>query len=153
MSDSWIRNEYAGDMWHRGLRGSHKALCVRTREASSDTRSTGINREILRAFFENFLELLLTHNNTANKICKQIDTGNSTAQYSPQIVCPKGIKQVGILTLVERGINSTLIVDVNAIGNQVRPVLIFPRAHFKNYMLTGAYTVSIGDANPTGWSI
>ena len=97
MSDSWIRNEYAGDMWHRGLRGSHKALCVRTREASSDTRSTGFNREILRAFFENFLELLLTHNNTANKICKQIDTGNSTAQYSPQIVCAKGIKQVGIV--------------------------------------------------------
>jgi len=59
---------------------------------------------------------------------------------------------VGIVTLGERGINITLIVDVNAVGNHVRPVLIFPSLHFKNYNLTGAYTFSIGGANPTVWS-
>ena len=57
------------------------------------------------------------------------------------------------MTLGERGINITLIVDVNAFGNHVPPVLVFLRLHFKNYMLTGAYTFSIGVANPTGWSI
>jgi len=45
-----------------------------------------------------------------------------------------------------------MIVDVNAIGSHVRPVLIFPRVHFKIDMLTGASTVSIGALNPTGWS-
>ena len=59
---------------------------------------------------------------------------------------------MGIVALVERGINITLIVDVNAIGNHVLPVLVFLRLHFKNYNLTGAYTVSIGNENPTGWS-
>ena len=54
MPDSWIRNEYAGDMWLRGLRESHKALCVRTREASSVTRSTGFNRENVKAFLKIF---------------------------------------------------------------------------------------------------
>jgi hypothetical protein len=57
------------------------------------------------------------------------------------------------VTLGERGINITLIVDVNAFGNHVPPVLVFLRLHFKNYNLTGAYTFSIGVANPTGWSI
>ena len=52
----------------------------------------------------------------------------------------------------ERGINITLIVAVNAIGNHVHPMLIIPRVHFKNHILTGAPTASIGGANPTGWS-
>lgn len=33
----------------------------------------------------------------------------------------------------------------------VPPMLIFPRVHFKNHMLTGVPTASIGDTNPTGW--
>jgi hypothetical protein len=43
-------------------------------------------------------------------------------------------------------------VDVNAICSHDRPVLIFPMAHFKNDMLTGASTVSIGGGNPTDCS-
>jgi len=48
--------------------------------------------------------------------------------------------------------NVTMNFYVNAIGSHVRPVLIFPRVHLKNDMLTGASTVSIGGANTTGWS-
>jgi hypothetical protein len=44
-----------------------------------------------------------------------------------------------------------MIVDVNAAGSHVCPVLIFQKIHFKN-MLTDAFTVSIGAANPTSWS-
>ena len=52
----------------------------------------------------------------------------------------------------ERGINITMIIAVNAIGNHIPPMLIFPRVHFKNHMSTGAPTASIGGANPTVWS-
>jgi len=45
-----------------------------------------------------------------------------------------------------------MVVDVNAIGSHVRPVLIFPRVNLKSDMLTGASTVSIVGVNPTGWS-
>jgi len=47
--------------------------------------------------------------------------------------------------------NVTEFVDVNAVGNHILPVLIFPRVHLKNDMLTGAPTVSIVGATPTGW--
>jgi hypothetical protein len=44
-----------------------------------------------------------------------------------------------------------MTVAINAIGNHVPPVLILSRVHFKNHMLTGAPTASLGGANPTGW--
>jgi hypothetical protein len=43
-------------------------------------------------------------------------------------------------------------VAVNAIGNHVPPMLVFPREHFNDHMLSGAPAASTGDANPTGWS-
>jgi predicted CDP-diglyceride synthetase/phosphatidate cytidylyltransferase len=49
------------------------------------------------------------------------------------------------------GVTVTMIIAVNAIGNHVPPMLVFPRVHFKNHMLTGAPTASFGDANPTVW--
>jgi hypothetical protein len=51
-----------------------------------------------------------------------------------------------------RGINVSMIVAVNAIGNYVPPMLVFPREHFKDHMLSGAPAASIGGANPTVWS-
>jgi hypothetical protein len=51
------------------------------------------------------------------------------------------------MTSGERGINVTITVAVNAIGNHVPPMLIFPKVHFKDHMLTGAPTASIGGAN------
>jgi len=92
------------------------------------------------------------HGFTANKISKLDDTGNSAAPVSPKIICAEGIKQVGSVTSGERGINVTMIVAVNAVGNFVPPMLIFPRVHFKNHMLTGAPTASIAGAHPAGWS-
>jgi len=89
---------------------------------------------------------MLVHNITANKMCNQEETGNSCVQISPKIICANGIKQVGKMW------NVTMIVDVNAVGSHVRQVLIFPRVHFKINKLTGASTVSIGGAKPTGWS-
>ena len=87
----------------------------------------------------------------ATKICNLDETGNSTVHVPPKIICAKGIKQVGIVTSEGRGIIITMIVAVNAIGKHVCPVLIFTSVHFKNHMLTGASTASIGGANPTGW--
>jgi hypothetical protein len=89
---------------------------------------------------------MLAHNITANKMCNQEETGNTCGQISPKIICAKGVKQVGKMW------NVTIIVDVNAVGSHVRQVLIFPREHFKINMLSGASTVSIGGANPSGWS-
>ena len=56
------------------------------------------------------------------------------------------------VTSGERGINDTMIVAVNAVGNHVPPVLIFAELHFKNHVLTAAPAVSIGGSKPAVWS-
>jgi hypothetical protein len=45
-----------------------------------------------------------------------------------------------------------MIAAINAMGNHVPPMLIFPRVHFKDHMIIGAPAGSIGGANPSGWS-
>lgn len=45
-----------------------------------------------------------------------------------------------------------MIAAVNAIGNHVPPMLIFPRVNFKDHMINGAPAGTIGGANPSGWS-
>jgi hypothetical protein len=76
----------------------------------------------------------------------------ATVHVPPIILCAKGTKQVGSVTSGERGINVTIIAAINAIGNHVPPMLIFPRVHFKHHIRIGAPAGSIGGANPSGWS-
>lgn len=45
-----------------------------------------------------------------------------------------------------------MVACVNAAGNHVPPMLIFPRVHFKQHMLNGAPPGSLGVAHPSGWS-
>nr|CAH7728886.1 unnamed protein product [Callosobruchus chinensis] len=70
-------------------------------------------------------------------------TGITTVDVPPPIIGPKGIKQIGQMTSDERGQNVTVIATINAIGNHIPPMLIFPR---------GSPVGSIGGANPSGWS-
>ncbi|KAJ4449227.1 hypothetical protein ANN_00624 [Periplaneta americana] len=58
----------------------------------------------------------------------------------------------GSVTSGERGVNVTMIAAINAAGNHVPPMLIFPRVHFKDHMLKGAPPGIIGGANPSGWT-
>jgi hypothetical protein len=80
------------------------------------------------------------------------ETGLSTVHVPPQIFTPRGIKQLGSMTSGERGQNITMISAINVVGNHLPPMLIFPRVHFKNFMLKGAPDGSKRGANPSVWS-
>jgi len=55
------------------------------------------------------------------------------------------------MTSDERGTLVTICCAVNAIGNAVPPLFVFPRVNFKQHMLTGAPVGSVGVANASGW--
>jgi hypothetical protein len=59
---------------------------------------------------------------------------------------------VGSVTSGERGVNVTIIACINALGNSIPPVLIFPRVHFKINMLNSAPPGTHGTSHPSGWS-
>lgn len=62
------------------------------------------------------------------------ETGLITDQGSSKVVATEGQKQIGRITSSERGTLVTLVGAINAIGNSIRPFLIFPREHFKAHI-------------------
>lgn len=62
------------------------------------------------------------------------------------------MKQIGSATLAERGQLVTMIAAVNAVGNSLPPMLIFPRVRFKDRMLFGGPPGCIGATSISGWS-
>ena len=77
--------------------------------------------------------------------------GITTVQKPDRIIARKGIKQVGAITSAERGTLVTIAIAINAIGNSIPPIFVFPRKRFKEHFMRGAPVGSIGCANGSGW--
>lgn len=63
----------------------------------------------------------------------------------------KGKKQVGSITSAERGELVTVVCAVNAAGNAIPPMFIFPRVRFKDIFMIGAPPGAKGASTRTGW--
>ena len=91
------------------------------------------------------------HKFAAGRIYNVDETGLLTSHKPPKVITCKGEKQVGQIVSADRGVLVTMCGSVNAIGNSIPPLLIFPRVNFRHHMLIGAPAGTIGDANPSGW--
>lgn len=79
------------------------------------------------------------------------ETGVTTVQTPKQVVTEKGKKQVGSLTSAERGELVIVACAVNATGNAVPPMFIFPRVRFNDSLMNGSPAGSIGHCTKSGW--
>lgn len=151
---SWEDRKLASKDWLRGFRKRYgKQLALRKPEATSLARSTAFNKDNVALFFRNFKTALEKNPGiTSFNIWNCDETGISTVHVPPKILASKGLKQVGSMTSAERGTNITMIGAINAGGGFIPPMLIFPRKHFKDHMLKGAPSGTIGGANLSGWS-
>ena len=148
----WEENKIAGDSWLRMFRLRHPELSLRKPEATSLARSTAFNRNTVGSFFTNYKSVLNRGNFQQQHVWNADESGCSTVHVPPKILAARGAKQVGSMTSGERGENVTIICAVNALGNSIPPLFVFPRVHLKQHMLKGAPPGSIGAANPSGWS-
>ena len=119
-------NEKAGTDWYYGFMRRHPQLSLRTPEATSAARARGFNRISVNAFY-NLLEQLMHRN-----------------RYGPG-------QQVGCLTSAERGVLVTAVICMNAMGNYIPPMLIFPRVRWKAELIDGAPPGTIHACHPSGW--
>lgn len=148
----WEEAKSAGEGWLRKFRNRHPNISLRKPEATSLARATAFNKTNVGEFFSKYQEILNRKQYQPHQIWNIDETGLSTVHVPPKILAPKGTKQVGNMTSAERGTTVTMIAAINAAGNSVPPLFVFPRVHFKQNMLKGAPLGSVGAANPSGWS-
>ena len=55
------------------------------------------------------------------------------------------------MTSRERSEHVTMAATINALGNDIPPMFIFPRKNYKPYMLNNTPVGSLGAANSSGW--
>ena len=131
----------------------HPALSLRKPEKVSLAHATAFNKYTVSKFFDNLLEVQLKHKFKPECIFNADETGLLKATDPPKIISTRGTKQVCQAVSAENGSLVTMLAFVNAVGNTVPPVLIFPRKNYKDFMINGAPTGSLGLYNKSGWMV
>lgn len=95
-------NKLAGKDWLYGFMARNPELSVRKPEATSLNRVTAFNKEEVRRFFENLEKVITKYKFAPTRIYNMDETGITTCHKPSRIVAPKGQKQVGAITSLER---------------------------------------------------
>lgn len=148
---SWEKNQFAGLDWIYGFMKRNKELTLRKPENTSLARALAFNRVNVDAFFKNLESVISRFNFSAEKIYNVDETGITTVLQSPKVISESGKRQVGQIVSAERGELVTFCGIINAVGNRLPPVFVFPRVKFKDQFLNGGPTSSLGLASRNGW--
>ena len=144
--------ERAGKDWLANFLRRHSNLSIRCPEATSAARARGFNRQSVMAFFTLLESLQDKYNFEPGRIYNVDETGITTVQGVPSnVIALRGKKQVGTLTSAERGTLSTATICMNALGNYIPPMIIFPRVRMKEHLKIGAPPGSLCVAHKSGW--
>jgi hypothetical protein len=147
----WDEHKSAGRDWLLGFMDRNKDLSLRQPEATSLGRSTSFNKHNVGMFFENLKFILDKHKFSAENIFNLDETGCTTVHKPSRVIAMKGQKQVGQVTSGERGKLITVCCFINAAGNTLPPVIVFPLKRFKDHMIMNAPENTLGLACSSGW--
>ena len=148
---SWRDNKSAGVDWFNLFMKRHPNLSVRKPEATSLSRATRYNESNVNGFFSKLNDVMDRYKFEGKDIWNVDKTEVTTVQKPSNIVAAKGVKQVGALTSGERGTLVSVCGAVNAVGNAIPPMLVFPRKNFKSYFIRDGPPGCAGTANTSGW--
>lgn len=141
----------AGKDWAQAFIKRNPQLSLRKPEATSINRILGFNKTELNNFYNNLRTVLDKYQFLPSRIFNVDETGISTVQKPPSIIGPKGQKQVGSATSLERGRNITLCFAMSATGVFIAPMFIFPGVRASTGIKRGGPAGSIYKMSESGW--
>lgn len=143
----------AGKDFYYDFMKRHRDLSLRKAESTSLQRAAGFNKEQVDRFFDKLSDLMGKYSFTPSRMFNADETGVSCVHTNQlKVLSVKGKKQVGKLTSGERGKNVTLLLSINASGDQfIPPLFVFPRVRVDNDLTKDAPVGSVFDGQPSGW--
>ncbi|XP_065312773.1 uncharacterized protein LOC135922302 [Gordionus sp. m RMFG-2023] len=142
----------AGEDWVGAFIKRNPTISLRTPEATSIARATNFNMKMVDLFF-NYLTVTRENNFLPCDIYNMDETGLTTVQRPNKVIARKGEKQVVAITTSECGTLMTLAIAVNALGNSIPPMFIYPRKKFYDHYLRDGPVGCIGVSNGSGWML
>lgn len=129
---SWDTNNQTGLDWYYRFMARHKDLSLRTPEGRSLWRARSFNKHTAGQFFKNLKDVFTRYPELSDgtRIYNLDETVTSIVQ-EPQ----RGINQENTVSSGEKGAHFTTCCFINASGNSIPPVIIFPRVHCEQNML------------------
>lgn len=115
-------------------------------------RAKGFNRVAVNKFFDLLESLFTKHKFSPNYIYNVDETGVLTVPNKPsKVLALRGKKQVGCLSSAERGVLVTAETCMNAAGNFMPPMFVFPRKRENPVLMDDAPPGSSAVYHETGW--
>ena len=145
-------SKLAGKDWLNGFLTRHPDLSIRVPQATSISRAIGFNRPKVDAFYALYKSVLDGYAFTPQAVWNMDESGVTNVQKPIKVVATKGKRQVARMTSAERGITVTVVCCMNAAGQYVPPMLIFPRKRLAEGLMRGAPPGSIGEVSDSGWT-
>lgn len=147
-----VEKMVAGRKWLKSFLKRNPSLSVRSPQAVSAARIKGFTRENVNQFFDIFEPEMGQIRFSPHRLYNVDETGITVVQHKhSKVLSVKGKKQVGILTSMERGKLMTVVTCMNAAGNYVPPLIIFPRKNMTEGLMDGAPPGAISACHPSGW--
>ena len=126
---------------------------MREPEATNIARVVGFNKPKVQQFFDVYRDLLTSLPEIqASQVWNMDETGVSTVQKPGKIIATKGARQVAKVTIGEHGVNVIAICAMNAAGNYLPPVFIFPRKRMIDILMANAPPDAKGFSSSNGWT-
>jgi DDE superfamily endonuclease/helix-turn-helix, Psq domain len=147
--------QIAGRKWLASFLARRSELSIRKPEGTSIQRALGYNISKIK-IFEQVLKQQLFCDNNERRIAVEnifnVDETGLTVNHKPKkILAKKGKKSVSVITSAEKGKTITAVCCVSAAGAYCPPLMIFPRARFKDELMDRGPVGVVGVANKSGW--
>ncbi|KAF2899946.1 hypothetical protein ILUMI_06241, partial [Ignelater luminosus] len=120
-------------LWFNSFLKRRTEFSLRIAEATSLGGAMGFNKPVVERFFKGLGEILRKYDLEPHQIYNVNDTALTTLQQTRKVLAAKEQKQVGSTISTKRGTLITMCGAINAVGNHVPPLLIFPRKYYKHH--------------------